>query len=96
MGLNNAQVVAEYEQTLGVDETSNEASIPAGYVRSAWNANLGLSGGYVKRGGHSDQLSAAWTGLHHCRYRVPHPGHHGPQGPVRNRRNLVRREDRAR
>jgi hypothetical protein len=63
VGLNNAQVTQEYEQTLGVDETSNEASIPAGYVRSAWNANLGLSGGYEKRDGHSEQLSAEWTGL---------------------------------
>lgn len=60
MGLNNAGTTLEYEQTLGADETSNEASIPAGYVRSAWNANLGLSGGYEKRDGHSDQLGTAW------------------------------------
>jgi hypothetical protein len=60
MGLLNPQVEAEYEQTLGVDNTSNEASVPPGYVRDTWNANVGLSGGYVKRDGHSNSLNSAW------------------------------------
>lgn len=45
-----------------MDVTSNEATLPPGFVRAAYNSNIGLSGGYVKRNGITERLLSAWTG----------------------------------
>lgn len=52
----------EYEEVLGMDYSSTEATVPRGFVRDAWNANPGLSGGWEKRKGYESQLDSAWTG----------------------------------
>jgi hypothetical protein len=62
MSLRNPAAELQYQETLGIDATSNVATVPQGYVRDAWNADIGLSGGYVKRSGHSNVLNSAWTG----------------------------------
>lgn len=63
MALRNPTEESEYTETLGMDTTSNEAVIPPGYVRDAWNSDIGLEGGYVKRGGITALLDSAWTGM---------------------------------
>lgn len=60
MSLRYPRVESEYENALGMDSTSNVATIPQGYVQEAFNADIGLSAGYVKRKGHS--LNATWSG----------------------------------
>ena len=45
-----------------MDSTSPLPTMRPGYVRAAYNCDLGLVGGYSKRNGFSEQLSSAWTG----------------------------------
>jgi hypothetical protein len=61
VSLRNPSQDLQYQETLGMDATSNVATVPQGYVRDAWNCDIGLSGGYVKRSGHSDVLGTEWT-----------------------------------
>lgn len=62
MSLRYAQPEIEYSLAMGMDITSSPPALEPGYVREAYNCDLGLSGGYVKRKGHANDLAAAWTG----------------------------------
>lgn len=62
MSLRRAGEELEYGEAQGMDTTSNAAVIPSGFVQMAWNFDIGLTGGYVKRLGHAAHLATAWTG----------------------------------
>ncbi len=61
MAIINESRVLEYGQARGIDTTSEPGNIPENFVRSAKNANLGVSAGYLKRKGYTTQLSSTWN-----------------------------------
>ena len=61
MAIINESRVLEYGQAKGIDTTSEPGNIPENFVRSAKNANLGVSAGYVKRNGYTPQLLTPWS-----------------------------------
>jgi hypothetical protein len=62
MSTNNFVQDLEYNDAKGVDTTSPENLIAPGYASDAQNANVGVTGGWIKRDGFTSQLTTAWAG----------------------------------
>lgn len=60
MSLRNFSNETEYEAAFGMDSTSPLSSMRPGYVRTAYNCNLGLVSGYIKRDGFEEKLSVPY------------------------------------
>lgn len=63
MGRRNYIQELEYTLAKGVDTTSPLSQLAPGFVREAWNTNLGTTGGHSKRQGSVGQLDTAWSGM---------------------------------
>ncbi len=62
MGRRNYIQELEYTIAKGLDTTSPVSQMAPGFVREAWNTNLGTTGGHTKRGGSLGQLITPWGG----------------------------------
>jgi hypothetical protein len=63
MPLLNYLEQSEYQAALGMDTTSPLMNVQPGFVRSAYNCNLGLISGWIKRDGYSVVNSTSWGSL---------------------------------
>lgn len=60
MGRRNFVEEQEFDQAFGMDSTSPLGAVQPGFVREAFNCNLGLVSGYIKRDGISEIFDSAF------------------------------------
>lgn len=60
--INELNDPADYQSANGMDTTTPLMNMQPGFVRRAYNSNLGLLSGYIKRSGYVDFLTSVWTG----------------------------------